>query len=46
MKLKIINQILNNLYIKTLKLIRDNYNKLLNYRSKWNKGFKIKEKII
>ena len=41
--LQILIKILIIISIKIFKLMKDSYIYLLNYKSRWNKGFKIKE---
>ena len=43
LKLQILIKILIILSIKIFKLMKDSYIYLLNYKSRWNKWFKIKE---
>ena len=43
LKLQILIKILIIFSIKIFKLMKDSYIYLLNYKSRWNKGFKIKE---
>ena len=43
MKLQILIKILITLNINLFKLMKDSYIYLFNYKSRWNKGFKIKE---
>ena len=43
LKLKILIKILITLNNNLFKLMKDSYIYLFNYKSRWNKGFKIKE---